>query len=169
MRLFLAVWPDGAALSALAALERPDLPGVRWTRPDQWHVTLRFFGDADASEVSGAVSPALPAGGVAARLGPACALLGRSVLQVPVDGLGDLASRLGAATARLGQPPRPGPFRGHLTLARARRPGDLRGLVGREVSAAWDVTELTLVSSVTARQGARYSVVERWGLQPGCH
>lgn len=163
----MALWPDAGTRDVLSALPRPVLPGVRWTRPDQWHVTLRFLGDADAGEVGARVDTALrgfPA--VAAVMGPACAPLGRTVLQVPVAGLDHLAAVLVGATADLGQPPRPGPFHGHLTLARGRHPGDVRSLVGRAASSSWPVSEVTLVSSATGRGGSRYEVIGRWALAP---
>ena len=161
----MAVWPDAATLDVVSSLPRPDLPGVRWTRPEQWHVTLRFLGDADPEVVASRLAPALdrlPGG--AASMGPTCALLGRTVLQVPVAGLEELAAVVGRVTADLGQPPRPGPFHGHLTLARGRRPPDLRELVGRPASSSWPVSEVTLVSSATGRGGSRYEVVGRWAL-----
>lgn len=163
----MAVWPDAGTLDVLSALPRPVLPGVRWTRPEQWHVTLRFLGDTDAGEAAarvGAVSSGVPA--VAAVMGPTCAFLGRNVLQVPVTGLDELAGAVVDATADLGRPPRPGPFHGHLTLARGRRPGDLRLLVGRAASSTWPVGEVSLVSSVPGRGGSRYDVVGRWALGP---
>lgn len=166
MRLFVAVWPDAATLGVLSALARPELPGVRWTRPEQWHVTLRFLGDADPGAVAARLAPAVDGlTAVAASMGPACALLGRNVLHVPVAGLDSLAAAVAEATADLGRAPRPGPFHGHLTLARARRPLDLRSLVGRPASSAWSVCEVTLVSSVTGRSGSRYDVVGRWATQ----
>ena len=46
-RLFVAAVPPPAVLERLAAeLARPERPGVRWTTRDQWHVTLRFLGQA---------------------------------------------------------------------------------------------------------------------------
>lgn len=161
----MAVWPDTATLDVLSALPRPDLPGVRWTRPGQWHVTLRFLGDADAGDVvprlEGALEGCAPADAV---MGPACTLLGRNVLQVPVAGLDRLAGAVVDATTDLGRPPRPGRFHGHLTLARGRRPGDLRSLVGRPATSSWPASEVTLVSSVPGRGGSRYEVVGRWPL-----
>ncbi|MET8555731.1 RNA 2',3'-cyclic phosphodiesterase [Streptomyces sp. NPDC004959] len=52
MRLFAALLPPPEALDELAAAVRPlrRLPGadeVRWTRPDGWHVTLAFYGNAE--------------------------------------------------------------------------------------------------------------------------
>jgi hypothetical protein len=43
-RLFVAIWPPADVVSTLAALPRPDVPGVRWSAPDQWMVKVRPFG-----------------------------------------------------------------------------------------------------------------------------
>ena len=138
---------------------------MRWTGPEQWHVTLRFLGQADPVLVGEAAATALhahPGPRPRAVLGPATGRLGRGVLHVPVGGLDSLAELVASATVDFGQPPRPGPFVGHLTLARARDPRSLGDLVRRELSGQWEVGEVTLVSSVTAREGARYEVVRRW-------
>jgi 2'-5' RNA ligase len=89
--------------------------------------------------------------------------LGATVLCLPVGGLDALAGAVVAATADLGQPPEDRPFRGHLTVARARR-GGLRGLPRLALAARWPVTELTLVASTLGREGARYEVLERFEL-----
>lgn len=44
-RLFISLSPPPAARAALAALADDALEGVRWTGPDQIHLTLRFLGD----------------------------------------------------------------------------------------------------------------------------
>ena len=170
MRLFVAVCPPGPVLDLVAALDRPALPGVRWTTRDQWHVTLRFLGavpdellpaavaglDAAAGEVAG---PA-PVG-----LGPATRCFGRHVLHVPVSGLDELAAATVRATADVGEPPESRPFAGHLTLARSRpRGADLRRIAGVTLAASWTVTELLLVRSHLHSAGARYEVVHRAAL-----
>ena len=54
MRLFVAVWPPVDVVERLSELPRPAVDGVRWTTPDQWHVTIRFLGEvADHTSVSG--------------------------------------------------------------------------------------------------------------------
>lgn len=78
MRLFVAVWPSPEAHAALAALPRPVTPAVRWTTPDQWHVTLRFLGEVpDPDPVAEALhrlaSAATPSSTGAADPGPAVA------------------------------------------------------------------------------------------------
>jgi len=165
VRLFVAVWPPDDVVDVLADLPRPDVAGVRWTTPGQWHVTLRFLGRVasdDVEQVTGTFGriDVGSAGPVSAEMGPATACLGRGILQVPVQGLDELARATVEATADVGQPPEDRPFHGHLTLARARgRKGDLRRLRGAPLAARWKVAELTLVASTPHREGSRYEVV----------
>lgn len=160
-RLFLAVWPPAEAVDAIAALPRPERSAVRWTGPEQWHVTLRFLGTTEVAPVAAAVRQ-LVAPAPAAVMGPATARFGNRVLHVPVAGLEALAASVAAATGQLGQPPEDGPFRGHVTLARARGKGvDLRPYCEWPLSARWLATELTLVASRPAGRGVRYEVLER--------
>jgi 2'-5' RNA ligase len=161
-RLFVAVWPPDEVLDLIATLPRPDVEGLRWTTRDQWHLTLRFFGqvelDAAASALRGLV--AAPATAV---LGPETARFGRRVLHAPVDGLELVAAAVVGATGEIGRPPEPRSFNGHVTLARARdrrRGVDLRSLTGTPISATWPVTEVCLVESHLHPHGANYEVVE---------
>jgi 2'-5' RNA ligase len=159
-------------MERLDALERPERPGLRWTTEAQWHVTLRFFGRVDGG--FGVVSPQLAevagrwaGGAVRAVAGPSTRRLGDAVWVLPVDGLAPLADAVAAATAEIGEPVPSRPFRGHVTLGRARRPAGLRDLPGGAIEAAWDVEEITLVSSELHPAGARYSIVGRWRLAGG--
>ncbi|MBW3575188.1 MAG: hypothetical protein KY450_10015 [Actinobacteria bacterium] len=171
MRLFVAAWPSEEVLTSLARLPRPERPGVRWSGRDQWHVTLRFFGELTVDEgvvagrgVADAAAVAQP---VVADLGPRVGLLGRGVLQVPVAGLEPVAEALAAATGEVGKPPGPRPFRGHITLARSRRKHGLDELTGVEVRGRWTVGEVALVASVASpRAGVsnRYEVVATFPL-----
>jgi 2'-5' RNA ligase len=161
-RLFVAVWPPEEVVAALADLPRPDEPGVRWTRPGTWHVTLRFLGRAEPGVAAEALGD-LRHGSVEAVAGPAVHRLGRSVLCVPVAGLDDLAGSVVAATASVGERPDPRPFAGHLTLARLRQRGACR-LAGHRIAARWPVTEVTLVRSHLEPAGARYEVLDRVAL-----
>jgi RNA 2',3'-cyclic 3'-phosphodiesterase len=89
-----------------------------------------------------------------AELGPATALLGPAVLSVPVAGLEPVAQAFGSAALSAGLPVDPRPFRGHLTLARARGRGRLpRVLAGEPIEARWTVAELCLVESVPGAHG----------------
>jgi RNA 2',3'-cyclic 3'-phosphodiesterase len=159
VRLFVAVAPPASALAAVARLDRPEVPGVRWSTRDQWHVTLRFLGEI---EDPGPVAAALAGARLApttATLGPRVATLGRGVLVVPVAGLDALAEAVVAATADVGRPPGDRPFRGHLTLARARRGASVRGLAGAAVAASFVVKDVRLVRSRLGPSGARYEDV----------
>lgn len=134
-------------------------------------MTLRFFGDIDVDDgviagqrVADAAKLAAPA---VAELGPAVAMLGRHVVQVPVAGLEALASALVARSAGIGQPPSPRPFAGHITLARNRNKGPLDDVVGEAVSGRWTVDKIRLVASVfSGRSGEpnRYEVMATFPL-----
>lgn len=166
MRLFAGVWLPDEVVPTVSALQRPPVPGVRWTTPAQWHVTLTFLGevpDTAVPDLEAALSDvaARAAAPPEAVLGPAVAVLGRQVLCVPVAGLDELAlatreALAGEAAACMG------PFSGHLTLARAKgRRRMPAALAGEPVGASWRVGELCLVASATDRDGARYTTVAR--------
>lgn len=167
MRLFVAVWPDEPARAALESLPRPTVGGVRWTTPDQWHVTLAFLGEVPeegAGPVGAAVEAAARGSAPAwASLGPATARLGRAVLCVPVDGLDALAqaARTSLRDSGLGPPVVEDlAFRGHCTLARARRGRSIpASLAGMAVSAGWPVTAVCLLRSTLDPGGARYETL----------
>ena len=159
-RLFAAVWPPAAVVDQLGITPRPDVPGVRVVAPAQWHVTLRFFGEADPAEVQAGLDRArLPA--ATAVLGPAVRRLGKSTVVVPAAGLDSLAEAVRDATGDVGEPPGSRPFHGHLTIARLRR-GAKCELVGTAVALEFRVEEVVLVHSTLTRDGARYAVIRRW-------
>jgi 2'-5' RNA ligase len=156
-------------VAALTALDRPEDPGVRWTRPEAWHVTLRFLGGVapdDVSPVAAALGALRWQPAVVAEVGPAARRLGRSVLVLPVAGLDGVAAAVEQALATAGVAPDPRPFRGHLTLARARGRAPLpRDLAGPSLVARWPVDEVTLVeSTLQGSKGSRYEVLERVAL-----
>lgn len=170
MRLFVAVRPPPEVVATLAALARPERRGLRWTPPEQWHVTLRFFGPVDADQVGAAVRGVAEAAAAeppaSARLGPEVGRFGRRVLHVPVAGLESLAAAVVSRTADVGLPPDPRPFAGHLTLARNRGKASLAGLAGAGVAARWEVDEVAVMASVPQAAGTpnRYEVVATFPL-----
>jgi 2'-5' RNA ligase len=155
-RLFVAVWPPAEVLDRLEQIERPSLPDVRWTGRDQWHVTLRFLGEAEPDRAAAALAE-LHAEPAEAVLGPRPGRLGESALVLPVAGLDALAAAVTHVTRHVGDPPDPRPFLGHLTLARFRR----RAACGlaEPVSARWTVGEVGLVQSTVGPEGSRYTTV----------
>jgi RNA 2',3'-cyclic 3'-phosphodiesterase len=165
-RVFVAVWLPPVLTDRLRKLHRPAGPGLRWTTEDQWHVTLRFLGEVGSElDLRGALDAAAGRSPpVTATLGPGPRALGDRVWVLPVNGLDGLATAVQEATRELVPVTGRRPFRGHVTLARARRPGSFSGLPLAEVGGAWIVDTLTLVGSHLHPDGARYEVIGTWAL-----
>jgi RNA 2',3'-cyclic 3'-phosphodiesterase len=166
MRLFVGVWPPADVVEHLRSLPRPTTPDLRWSTEDQWHVTLRFLGAVGrVDEVRDALRTIdLPAAHV--ELGPATARLGREILMVPARGLDDLARAVHEATAPIVPDTEGKPFRGHLTVARARRRRSIPdALLGSPFDASWTATSFSLVRSQTKPTGAVYDDVEEFPLR----
>ena len=164
MRLFVAVWPPPEIVERIAALDRPEVRGLRWTTVDQWHVTLRFLGEVpDLDEAVAALSQGCwtIGGPVVARMGPATDRFGARILHVPVAGLDEVAAAVTTMTGGVGEPPEDRPFRGHITLGRVRRGAriDLRPLCRWPLAGEWDVRAVDLVASHLHPGGARYETV----------
>jgi len=168
VRLFVAVDPPPPVKARLSSLPRPARRDVRWTTPDQWHVTLRFLGEvADPAPVVDALDALADhpgADAVVARMGPSTAWFpGGRVLQVRVDGLDRLAARVWEVTTAWA--PEQPDFRGHLTLARARGrdPGPAE-LAGAPFTATFAVHQAVLYASTLAPGGSIYRTVAAVGL-----
>ena len=163
MRLFVAAWPPTEVVATLARADRPASELVRWTTPDQWHVTLRFIGEVeDASCVTDRLADADLGPPVPARLGPTSVILGSGVVCLPVTGLDSLAATVIAATADVGRRPERRRFHGHITLARARGRtgrGALRHLPALCLEASWTVDRVAVVASTLGPEGSRYQAV----------
>jgi 2'-5' RNA ligase len=176
MRLFSALVPPPAVLHAVAeAIERVRSTGVelRWTRPEQWHLTLGFYAKVEPDQVTG-LSERL--GRVARRHQPLDLRLvggGRfdgRVLWLGVRGdreqLGRISSATVAAAAREGIGVEDRAYRPHLTIARSRQPTDLRpavdALAGWE-SPPWRAAELTLFRSHLGAKPS-YEALRTWAI-----
>jgi 2'-5' RNA ligase len=156
-RLFVAVRPPDEVLDLVEALPRIEEAGVRYSTRSQWHVTLRFLGEAESDHAVAALA-VVEAASCEATLGPQVSRLGRSFVVVPVSGLDELAAAVVRATGAIGQPPEPRPFTGHLTVARLKNRGACR-VAGAPISGSFPVTEIALMRSHLHREGARYEVV----------
>jgi 2'-5' RNA ligase len=138
VRLFVAAIPPERVLDQIeqwmgAGRSLAGEVDFRWTRRDQWHLTLAFLGDVDES-----LAPALDrrlAAVVKRHLTHPLTIegLGRfdgRVLWAGVrgdrDALKDLARAVQGACRKAGVSVDERPFRPHVTLARARHPVDLR-------------------------------------------
>lgn len=138
---------------------------------ENWHVTVRFFGEAHPREVAEALATVrVPPTQV--RLGPVVELLSDHSVIVRADGLDEWAAAVARATRGLGDAPLRRRYVGHLTLARLGRQvrrGRARppAVLGTPLSASFPATELTLVASHLDHRGARYDVIERWPASTG--
>jgi 2'-5' RNA ligase len=165
-RLFVAVRPPPEVVALLAALERPAVPGVRWSTPDQWLVKLRPLGHV-ADRVVGPLCAALEAEldgapAAACRLGPATRRLGGQWLGAPVSGLDDLAAVVFEATQELVPVTHPQPFQADVVLARGRVP---RELAGRPVAGSWTARSVALVADRSSPRGARFEDLASFPLE----
>ena len=162
-RLFVAVWPPEEVVEHLRSLRRKDQRGIRFVLPENWHVTLRFLGEADEREVAAALAELdtrdLPS--IVAHVGPAVDVIGGKALMIPVAGLDELAHAVERATMPLGEPPRKR-FVGHLTLARCARGARMPAALGSLFDDEFPVTSIALVESRLGPAGARYETLATW-------
>jgi 2'-5' RNA ligase len=161
VRLFVAVWPPDDVIEELRALRRKDERGVRFVPPENWHVTLRFLGEARIDEAIERLDGAdLP--GARARLSPAVDLLGRGLVIVPVSGTDDLAGAVSAATRGVDGEPERRRYVGHLTLARMRKDARPPRVTGTPFDESFEVNEVALVRSRLRPTGSEYETVATW-------
>jgi 2'-5' RNA ligase len=138
VRAFLAVPPDpawSARAFELAGRLRPHLPPASWTRPETWHLTLRFFAEipAEAAERCADETFRTAEGVPGSELPPAGSLVFPSRGRARVLALGfaaspgiaaleALAAAAEAAARRIGLSPDERGYHPHVTLARIRSP-----------------------------------------------
>ena len=162
-RLFVAVWPPEEVVEHVRSLRRKDQRGIRFVPPENWHVTLRFLGEADERETQAALDEldTRSLASTVARVGPAVDLMGGRALVIPVAGLDELARSVDRATVHLGEPPRKR-FVGHLTLARCARGARMPAVLGSLFDDEFPVTSIALVESRLGPAGARYETLATW-------
>jgi len=159
-RLFIAVWPPEEVAEELRALPRKDQRGVRFVPAANWHITLRFLGEANPDAVIDALAGAEFAPALA-RVGPGVDVMSDRALVVPVSGVDQLAVAVTERTRHLGEPPRKR-FVGHLTLARLKPDAAMPRALGAFVTAEFEVHEVALVRSRLDPDGARYDTIASW-------
>jgi 2'-5' RNA ligase len=181
MRLFVAIELTDAVRRRLGTLQSQhrDLDSVvRWVRPEQIHLTLKFLGavpDAKAAEIVDALTAVAPnhapfefavrgAGCFPARGAPRVFWVG---VEEPTGALERLQAACEEAMAAIGFPPEGRRYSPHLTLARvkgARGGGAVRDAA--QSAAGFDggaqrVGEVVLFESRLSPQGARHTPVGR--------
>ena len=164
-RLFACLWPPSEVVAELEELHRKDQVGARFVRPENWQVTLRFFGDADPNDVAAALDTATFEA-TTIDVGPAVDVGGGRTLFVPVTGSGALATEVVRVTEHLGDEPIRRHL-GHITLARLKKRANMPRALGSLVSASWKPDEVALVESTLRPDGPRYDTLQTWPIPAG--
>ena len=166
-RLFFALWPDEEVRHALLHWQTYNLPSdVRWQHRDDFHLTLHFLGNVEASRLPDLVklgerAPDTGFGVVLDEVGywkrPRVLWCAPSSSGASLAGLHRyLAEGLEALGLRV----ETRPFKPHVTLARnVKAPPEHRPLA----PISWTVRELALVASVPGA-APHYRRVHRWAL-----
>jgi 2'-5' RNA ligase len=184
MRLFVALdLPADLAASVAAAQDRfDDGPGLRFTDPEQAHITLSFLGDVEESRLE-TVASAIDAGVDASNVDAFETTVGGFGVFPSLDyisvvwtgvrkGAGDI-NRLHTAIQTeltpLGFGPDDHAFTPHVTLARmddARSKETVQRVVREEdpTIGSFSVAEVRLKQSELTPDGPEYSTVERFPL-----
>ena len=191
MRLFAALPlppPAVARLTSLRLRLATANDGLRWSAPEQWHITLQFFGDVDVEHATCLRAALAQAAHQEAAHGhvllPAPELTldslglfpGKGILYAAVGASSTLTQAhavVAQASTTCGIVPEVKPFRPHITLARSKgRAGDktLRALSTPELPSfgspiRWVAEECVLLESTLRAGGAEYSVFARFPLQ----
>jgi 2'-5' RNA ligase len=178
VRLFAALDPPEALrTSLLSALGDERDERLRWVPPEQWHLTLAFYGEVDESKVAKLQEGLARAADRTRTFGVRLASAGTfpkqvtkaRVLWIGLDGEVDAVRRLADRCAGAGRRARIAmeerTFRPHLSLARSRREGvdvtDVADRLASYTSAWWTVTTLRLVHSTLGAQ-VRHETLSEW-------
>ena len=178
VRTFVAIELPAGLRDALgsipAAASLPAGTSVRWTPPENLHLTLRFLGDTPEEQLP-PLADALDAVAAGAasfelELGAAGAFPEARNARVLWVGLDDadrrlrrLRNQVEAAVRGLGWKREGRRFQPHLTLARLRRPTRLPagGWIETVPRCRFAVEEVSLVRSTLKPAGAEYDVLHR--------
>jgi 2'-5' RNA ligase len=183
-RLFVALTPPPELLAKVSALQqelRRLLPGpsLRWTRPGQSHLTLRFLGKVDLARLEALTATLATATGYSSSF--EVRLCGLGVfpsarrprvfwlgVQEPTGSLAALQSGVSTVTEAFAEGPTEERFHPHLTLARLQFPDPntrriLESRLNLETEAGgWTAKEVELIRSYLSSEGARYETVARF-------
>ena len=183
-RLFVALPLPGVVKAELISLidaARKTAPrSVRWVRPEQLHVTLKFLGDVE-TEQQEALTTAMQSmcketsfrftlQGVDAfpnRRQPRVIWTG---IQSGRDQVAHLAGLIETAACEAGFEPERRRFSPHVTLARVKQPGDFEALWNQVDAVPFgsqevDAVDVRLIHSTLTPQGAVYRDVESFQLR----
>ncbi len=176
LRLFVGIPVPDDIRAALEGLCH-GLHGVRWVKPENFHLTLRFVGEVD--EMVAEDLDATLSGIHAPRFEMALSEIGffengRAVRAIwagaeKTPPLIHLHDKVESATVRAGLPPEARKFRPHVTLARPRGLSHERLAPYLETRAGFrappfEVDRFVLFRSHLKREGAHYEILADYGL-----
>jgi 2'-5' RNA ligase len=186
VRLFVAITPSAAALEALDAAIAPlraGWPGLHWTSPQSWHITLAFLGEVEEPVVAR----------LAARLERAAdrrrdaldlwiggggafpSVVRGRVLWAGIRGdrqeLGKIAGSVIRGAEKAGAPSSDGErrYRPHITLARCRETVNLHPLVevlDQHTGPTWPADRIHLIRSHQSKHLGEQNWYESIGSWP---
>ena len=178
MRLFVALSLPEDVQQRLSGLAN-GLPGARWVKPENMHLTLRFLGEVDnlaAADVDDALAKIRSPGFGLSLNGIGHFGEGRKLraLWVGVDASDELMrlqEKIEQALIRLGLPPEPRKFKPHVTLARFKSNPGARlqaYLADHNLLRAGPIAieSFELYSSFTSADGPIYRVEASYPLEP---
>jgi RNA 2',3'-cyclic 3'-phosphodiesterase len=184
-RLFIALPVPTAVKQGIQQVQerlRRELPDgcASWTRPEQWHLTMKFLGNVDVARVGVLADAVRTACGRfsplrlrAERLGCFPDLRKPRVVWVGVcdegNQLAGLASGVEAAAAGFTTEEREGKFTGHITIARiknfdrrvAERVAKAVETMAQHAFGEWTAEAIELMRSELASDGARHTCLAR--------
>jgi 2'-5' RNA ligase len=173
-RAFLAAVPPPAVLDAVGDLVgAASRRGFHWTRREQWHVTIQYFGRVEEPDalIGALAAPLVDVAAPRVQLRGAGGFPNEKRASVYWLGVADpepLAAVHRAVMRAAGAFVRPRDrtaYVPHLTLARLKSAkkltDEVQALASITLGPAWTVDELTLFESETRREGAVYREVAR--------
>jgi 2'-5' RNA ligase len=169
------------AQQKLAGLVAPN--AVRWVRPEQLHITLRFMGNVDVLKVeelkylfqqacTSFAALALRAEGIGFFPRPRSPRVIWAGVQGDVSPLTELQQAIEAAVAPFSAEPADDRFHAHLTLGRIKNIGrqDADALLAaaqkmsKQVFGQWVAGDVQLIRSELSPKGARYTAIQHVAL-----
>jgi RNA 2',3'-cyclic 3'-phosphodiesterase len=173
MRLFVGIPLGDSTVRELVKLtQRLRSSGfeARWSKPESWHVTLVFLGNASEEQYSCLTEQlgTVRAASFPLRLGELGGFVRVGVLYaevLPSAQLAALQKRVEAAAQACGFAPGERAFRPHVTLARSRKMKELGDQVRNAVALpGLTATEFVLYESYLSQTGSTYEMRQRFPL-----